>query len=319
MLQDAGKSDDTPTAAIAAVAGPANFFANDFVIFQRLASLNVRSFRPGALGSMDDREGAQQGGEEELPGGKLNIFAATYESGMPMQGPVTVLLKEFPPQSRQMGLNELKMHTHIQARQAARLAAAKRSTARAARGVPCVTPATHASARAGRACSAARHCALAGAPTCFSCICASSRPSASACAQWRCASHLQALPELGQTWKQASADMTASSIAPALGWFESATSTVDAADWRSTGDSLWLVMKFEGLQPAQGFARAPAAASPQGPLAFMGDTRDDQLKRRGQFLRALFSGARERARAAMPCAFDSCAEAKPLADCHAGL
>ena len=99
---------------------------------------------------------------------------------------------------------------------------------------------------------------------------------------------VQALPEPKQTWKHATADMTATSIAPALGWFESAAT--EAKDQRTKIDSLWLVMKFEGLQPAQGFARAPPAESPKGPLAFMGETRDDQLKRRCQYLQALFSG-----------------------------
>ena len=94
------------------MAGPPNFFASDFVIFQKLASLSVRSFQTG-IASLEEGVSSEQ---QEQSTAKINVFAATYESGQPMQGPVTVLLKEFPPQSRHMGLNELTMLTSVQAR-----------------------------------------------------------------------------------------------------------------------------------------------------------------------------------------------------------
>lgn len=41
------------------------------------------------------------------------MYAATFESGKPFQGPVTVLLKEFTPSCRQIGLNELQLARQV--------------------------------------------------------------------------------------------------------------------------------------------------------------------------------------------------------------
>lgn len=43
------------------------------------------------------------------PSPRVNVYAATYESGKPFQGPTTVLLKEFTPNCRRIGVNELQL------------------------------------------------------------------------------------------------------------------------------------------------------------------------------------------------------------------
>jgi hypothetical protein len=45
---------------------------------------------------------------------KVNVHAATYESGQPFQGPSTVLLKEYLPGSWDVGLNELQILSSIE-------------------------------------------------------------------------------------------------------------------------------------------------------------------------------------------------------------
>lgn len=80
---------------------------SDFVIFQRLGSLQVQQAVAGDIeGSWSDSEAPS------TPA--INAFAATFESGQPFQTPVTVLLKEFLPGSRAAGINELNLLSRIQ-------------------------------------------------------------------------------------------------------------------------------------------------------------------------------------------------------------
>lgn len=93
--------------AIEAAIGPESFQPNDFVIFNKLGALRVRNVHSGSvLGSVDEAD------EEALT--RVNVFAATYESGRPFQGPVTVLLKEYLPGSRQVGLNDIRTCSALQ-------------------------------------------------------------------------------------------------------------------------------------------------------------------------------------------------------------
>ena len=104
---------------------------------------------------------------------------------------------------------------------------------------------------------------------------------------------MQALPEQQQRWKAASADMSTCAVVPALGWFESGPSEDASSLNSSDSDSLWVVLKFEGLQPAQGFAKAmPLQQQSRGGFRLFAMPEDEPLRRRKGFLRALFSGAR---------------------------
>jgi hypothetical protein len=86
--------------------GPANFEPNDFVIFNRLGNVSVRRVSTGnVLGSADD---------DPFASIRVNVFAATYESGRPFEGPATVLLKEYLPGSWDVGLNELQIRASIE-------------------------------------------------------------------------------------------------------------------------------------------------------------------------------------------------------------
>jgi hypothetical protein len=86
--------------------GPANFEPNDFVIFNKLGNVSVRRVSTGnVLGSADD---------DSLASIRVNVFAATYESGRPFEGPATVLLKEYLPGSWDVGLNELQIRASIE-------------------------------------------------------------------------------------------------------------------------------------------------------------------------------------------------------------
>lgn len=98
-----------PTSEIQAAAGPANFQPNDFVIFNKIGALNVRNVTSGSVEASLDPSRQQEG-----PTTRVNVFAATYESGKPFQGPVTVILKEFLPGSRGVGLNELRLLSTVQ-------------------------------------------------------------------------------------------------------------------------------------------------------------------------------------------------------------
>lgn len=99
--------ESVPASEVQRAVGPALFQANDFVIFQKLGSLNVRNIQAGAVGTAPEDTGAST---------RVNVFAATYESGKPFQGPVTVLLKEFVPGSRGVGLNELRLLSLVNVR-----------------------------------------------------------------------------------------------------------------------------------------------------------------------------------------------------------
>eukprot|EP00892_Ulva_mutabilis_P000217 jgi/Ulvmu1/10196/UM006_0152.1 len=83
------------------------FQANDFIIYNKLGTLNIRrveqkSAKESLGASLDQPVVAG-------PSPRVNIYAATYETGRPFQGPVTVLLKEFTPSCRQIGINELQL------------------------------------------------------------------------------------------------------------------------------------------------------------------------------------------------------------------
>ena len=99
--------ESVPASQIQQAVGPSTFQANDFVIFQKLGALNVRNVEAGSVGSAPVDTGAAT---------RVNVFAATYESGKPFQGPVTVLLKEFLPGSRGVGLNELRLLSLLRVR-----------------------------------------------------------------------------------------------------------------------------------------------------------------------------------------------------------
>jgi hypothetical protein len=107
--------------------------------------------------------------------------------------------------------------------------------------------------------------------------------------RWR----LQELPAEGDKWRAAKADVSDTAVVPALGWFESAPS--DDIDSNSKeSDSLWVVLKFEGLQPAQGFAKPmplQEQAHAQRGFGLFSMPEDALLRRRKAYLRALFSGA----------------------------
>lgn len=88
--------------------------ANDFVIFDKLGSLNVRTVEQSSIqASLDEtlRKGASTATESTA---RVNIYSATYESGKPFQGPVSVLLKEYTPDTRQIGTNELVIADRLQ-------------------------------------------------------------------------------------------------------------------------------------------------------------------------------------------------------------
>jgi hypothetical protein len=93
--------------------GPPLFMANDFVIYDKLGSLNVRTVEESSvLASLD--ETLRKGTSTVTLSQKVNIYSATYESGKPFQGPVTVLLKEYTPYTRQIGTNELLIADRLQ-------------------------------------------------------------------------------------------------------------------------------------------------------------------------------------------------------------
>ena len=102
---------------------------------------------------------------------------------------------------------------------------------------------------------------------------------------------VQALPNKSDRWKAASADMSATAIVPALGWFESAPSDKNDTLPSTDRDSLWLVLKFEGLAPAQGFARPMPLAERQEGFRLFATKEKLPVARRCRYLRALFSGA----------------------------
>ena len=103
---------------------------------------------------------------------------------------------------------------------------------------------------------------------------------------------IQALPDKQNLWKAASADMSDCAAVPALGWFESAASDESQVGNSTDADSLWIVLKFEGLQPAQGFAQPmPLQQQPRGGFRLFSMPEDEPLRRRKGFLRAMFAGA----------------------------
>jgi hypothetical protein len=241
-----------PTSEVQAAVGPANFQPNDFVIFNKIGALNVRNVTCGSIqGAMDTSR------QKEGPTTRVNVFAATYESGKPFQGPVTVVLKEFLPGSRGVGLNELNLLSTMQ-----------------------VTYHPLSSSVAVRW------------PTSSNC-----RTQLSSTSQTLSVSTvMQSLPEQQLRWKMASAEMSDTSVVPLLGWFESATSDVPEDSNNRDQDSLWLVLKFEGLQPAQGFAQPmPQQGPAKRGFAIFSLPQDTPVRRRCEFLQALFSGVAPRA------------------------
>lgn len=84
--------------------------------------------------------------------------------------------------------------------------------------------------------------------------------------------------------------MTDTAIVPPLGWFESAPSEPCSGP---ESDSLWLVLKFEGLTPAQAFAAPmPKQGPAQGSFTIFQRPEDLPINRRCAYLRTLFAGAR---------------------------
>ena len=258
----------TPTDEIAAAAGPANFAANDFVIFNRLGAMAVRNVTSGSVASGDQEDG---------PPTRVNVFAATYETGKPFQGPVTVLLKEFPPGSRGVGLNELRLLSILQVRCCP---GQMRHTDADLRCVPhqCGSSATKVDISSSVTIprhqpQQEKHC---------------SKQARHHDHQQR---RVQGLPEEQDRWKAASADTSSTAMVPALGWFESAPSETWDDVVSTDRDSLWLVLKFEGLAPAQGFAKPMPLAEPQTGFRLFAAPQNLPVARRCRFLRRLFSGA----------------------------
>lgn len=95
------------------IVGPPRFMANDFVIYDKLGSLNVRTVEQSSVQASLD-ETLRKGASTATITQKVNIYSATYESGKPFQGPVTVLLKEYTPETRQIGSNELLIAHRLQ-------------------------------------------------------------------------------------------------------------------------------------------------------------------------------------------------------------
>ena len=87
--------------------------ANDFVIYDKLGSLNVRTVEQSSIQASLD-ETLRKGASTATVSQKVNIYSATFESGKPFQGPVTVLLKEYTPDTRQIGTNELVIADRLQ-------------------------------------------------------------------------------------------------------------------------------------------------------------------------------------------------------------
>ena len=75
--------------------------AANFVIFKELGTMVVKQSVAG------DLTGAFRDDAPPVP--SVVAYAATYESGMPFQGPVTLLLKEFLPGSTRAGVTELQV------------------------------------------------------------------------------------------------------------------------------------------------------------------------------------------------------------------
>lgn len=105
---------------------------------------------------------------------------------------------------------------------------------------------------------------------------------------YRC---VQGLPADDQLWKAATADVSVTPVSTILGWFESnpvasleAVMAIDDAQ-QAKQQSLWLVCKFEGLQPAQAYLVAPRS-EPAMKLPFM----PSSTQRRHKMLRAMLHG-----------------------------
>jgi hypothetical protein len=96
---------------------------------------------------------------------------------------------------------------------------------------------------------------------------------------------LQKLPDEADLWRAAAGDMTKSPVTTVLGWFES--NPVDSVEPELAGakQSLWLVCKFEGLQPAQAYLSAPLS-QPAMKLPFQLSA----TQRRFKMLKAIFKG-----------------------------
>ena len=105
------------------------------------------------------------------------------------------------------------------------------------------------------------------------------------------ASVVQELPEAEGRWQAAKADLSRTAAVPALGWFDSAPSADVMKDRYTEHNSLWLVIKFEGLQPIQGFVK-PMPLQDKAPRGFglFAPKLGTPVRRRCSFLRALWSG-----------------------------
>jgi hypothetical protein len=95
--------------------GDPRFQANDFVIYDKLGSLNIRVVEQSSIQAALDETLRKETAMATISP-KVNIYSATYESGKPFQGPVTVLLKEYTPDARHIGLNELIIADRLQVR-----------------------------------------------------------------------------------------------------------------------------------------------------------------------------------------------------------
>lgn len=102
---------------------------------------------------------------------------------------------------------------------------------------------------------------------------------------------VQGLPDESEVWKAAIADVSITPLSTILGWFES--NPVESIGVDSISEdakplveqSLWLVCKFEGMQPAQAYFVAPRS-EPAMKLPFI----PSSMQKRHKMLRAMISG-----------------------------
>ena len=84
------------------------------------ASLLTSTSSPAPPPAADEAAAAEAStsGQEDLPDpaavATVLVFAAQYYSGLPYQGPLVMLLKEYLPGSRAAGLREVEVHRKLQ-------------------------------------------------------------------------------------------------------------------------------------------------------------------------------------------------------------
>ena len=106
---DATRSDDRRE--IAAL-GPGGFSAPDFELNRKLGVLSATRIEEGELTMTAD--GVLSRARTSELRVSIICYAATYLSGKPFQGPTLTLLREYPPGSKSMGFNELRVAKRIQ-------------------------------------------------------------------------------------------------------------------------------------------------------------------------------------------------------------